>query len=206
MEFINQWVTQIIIFILLATIIDLLIPATSMKKYIKLIMGLILMLIFLKPVFFLFSIDFQSELTSSFEEIYEEEQDAKTIEKLTNDQKEDIQAVQVAYILEEMSAQLKSIAKDPLQNDYGAEIRDIDFIFMTAGEISLENLGEVIVYLDVTEDQGGKIRLVDEVIIGQDQSSQMTGDTHDEDIIQLLQEMWDLHDKKVAIKWEGGTS
>ena len=57
MTFLMEWVAQIILFIILATIIDLLIPQSSFQKYIKLAIGLILILILLNPVFSVLNID-----------------------------------------------------------------------------------------------------------------------------------------------------
>lgn len=206
MDIISQWVTQIIVFLLLAVIIDLLIPKTSMKKYIKLVMGLILMLIFLKPVFFLFSVDFQSELVSSFEQIYEGDDNGIMIESLTKEQKIDIQASQAAYILEEMTIQLKNVAEEPLLTEFHAKITDIDFLFLAETNISFENLEEIIVYLDESDGREGSIRTIEEIIIGQDQSTEIIEDDQNEDIKLLLQKIWELDDKKITIKQEGGTS
>lgn len=69
MEVIIQWVTQIILFIILAAIIDLLIPVDSMKKYVKLAVGLILILILLKPVFYLFNTDIEQAVETSINEL-----------------------------------------------------------------------------------------------------------------------------------------
>ncbi|MDY0396476.1 stage III sporulation protein AF [Virgibacillus halophilus] len=59
-------------FLLLATIIDLLVPANSMKKYIQFAVGLILILIFLKPVFYLFHIDMKQAIQTTFQEQQDE--------------------------------------------------------------------------------------------------------------------------------------
>ena len=206
MDIIIKWVTQIIIFLLLATIIDLLIPATSMKKYIKLVVGLILMLILLKPIFFMFSIDFQSELESAFTELYEEGNDVETIEYLTKMQKVDIQASQDAYILKEMAFQLKTLAKEPLLENHHAEILDIQFLFSTEQTPSLEELEEMIVYLSESDQEEGVVSTINEVIIGPDRSVESVEHDDNEQIKKMLQEIWELHDIELTIHWEGGTS
>src|SRR5690625_7052688 len=86
-DMLTQSVTQIIVFILLASIIDLIIPATAMKKYVNLVIGLILILIFLKPVFYLFDINIQQSLETSISQLYEEEMGEENIENLTKMQK-----------------------------------------------------------------------------------------------------------------------
>lgn len=208
MEFVRQWVTQIIIFLLLAVIIDLLIPKTSMKKYVKLVIGLILMLIFLKPVFLLFSIDFQSDLSSSFKEIYESDSNDQMIESFTKNQKIDIQASQAAYILEEMTTQLKNVAEETLQTDYQVEIAQIEFEFLNDEVISFESLEEIIVYLRKVDNQTGEIQPIDEVVIGKKQTAEDKEDVQgvqDEEIKLYLQSIWEVTDKQITINWEGGT-
>src|SRR5699024_37373 len=89
MDVLNQWVGQIIIFVLLATIVDLLIPATAMKKYIKLVVGLILILIFLKPVFHLFDMNIQKTLEDSYAQLDQDQGKLDNTEKLLEMQKKE---------------------------------------------------------------------------------------------------------------------
>src|SRR5690625_1558185 len=206
MDIISSWVMQIIVFLLLAIIIDLLVPTTSMKKYIKLVVGLILMLIFLKPIFYLFTIDLQSELSPSLESLYEGEMSLEMMEDLTKMQKVDIETVQAAYILEEMAFQLKDLAQEPLLENYHVEITNIEFSFFTEQEISFEGLEEVIVYLDESNHRAGIVNEIEEVNIGAKSKKENIENIQEENIKRLLQEVWELHHKNLSIIWEGGTS
>ncbi|HLR40481.1 MAG TPA: stage III sporulation protein AF, partial [Virgibacillus sp.] len=189
MDMLTQWVTQIIVFILLATIIDLIIPATAMKKYVKLVIGLILILIFLKPVFYLFDINIQQSLETSISQLYEEEMGEENIENLTKMQKKEIQASQDAYILEEMAVQLKTLAEDPLLENYQAVITNIDFEFSTEEKDTYEDLEEVIVYLQESEGEEGTVDAVEEVVINTDEPVENEKEEHDiEGVTALLQE------------------
>lgn len=205
MDLISQWVTQIIVFLLLAIIVDLLIPTTSMKKYIKLVIGLIFMLIFLKPIFYLFTIDIQDELSSSLENLYEGDMSVEMMEDLTNMQKVDIETVQAAYILEEMINELKVLAKEPLK-DYHVEISDIEFVFLTGQEMSFDNLEEVIVYLDEFKGENGIVSEIEKVNIGTEDNKETMEEKQEENIKLLLQEVWEIHPQILSIIWEGGTS
>ena len=208
MEIIVQWVTQIIIFLLLATIIDLLVPATAMKKYIKLVVGLILILIFLKPLFYLFTIDIEHSLKTTINQLYQEEISTDRIENLTKIQKEDIQASQDAYILEQLSTQLKELAKEPLVKGFQTEIYKIGFIFSEEQAISYESLTEVVVYIRKADLEEGAVSIVDEIIILAEESPDEEEETNDETypIQKLLEEVWEMKDKQLTIKWGGGTS
>lgn len=208
MDALIQWVTQIIIFLLLAAIIDLLVPATSMKKYIKLVVGLILILILLQPVFHLFNINIKNELKSSFLQLSEETSSNESVENLIELQKNEIQGSQDAYILEQMAVQLKDLAEDPLLEEHQAEIRDIQFLFLSEEDYTFENLEEVIVYLREAdeEDEEGAVDVVEDVEINTDDPVVEEEDQDSEEIKALLSEVWELRNKEVTITWEGGTS
>ncbi|WP_085991934.1 stage III sporulation protein AF [Oceanobacillus senegalensis] len=206
MELIIQWVTQIILFIILATIIDLLIPQTAMKKYIKLVVGLILILILLKPVFYVLSIDIEKALSSSFQQISETTNQNNSVENLIEFQKNEIENTQDAYILEQMAVQLIDIAGDPLKEEFQLEITDVQFTFNDAKDKTYEDLKEVIVYLKDFEEGEGEDSLVEDVVINTDEPVPKKEDRHDEKIKNLLKEVWELHDKQITIYWEGGSS
>jgi stage III sporulation protein AF len=50
MEWVSDWIRQIILIIFIATFIDLLLPSSSLERYVKLIMGLIIIVSILQPV------------------------------------------------------------------------------------------------------------------------------------------------------------
>ncbi|WP_010173532.1 stage III sporulation protein AF [Bacillus coahuilensis] len=62
MNYLIEWITNIIIFILLATVIEMLLPSNQMKKYTKMVIGLLLISIILTPLFKLLSQDFEQML------------------------------------------------------------------------------------------------------------------------------------------------
>jgi stage III sporulation protein AF len=208
MDALIQWVTQIIIFVLLATIIDLLMPSTSMKKYIKLIVGLILILILLKPVFYLFQIDIGSQLNRSFQQVIQQGNEGEDVESLIEFQKSEIETSQSAYILEQMAVQLTDLAEGPLLEDYQIEITDISFLFSQEDEISFEVLDEVIVSIrEIEEDGEGAVSIVEDVVINTEEPA-VTKDNEEEEkqIVSMLRDVWDLQEKELTIIWEGGAS
>src|SRR5699024_3807142 len=72
MEIFNDWITQIVLFILLGTVIELLLPDNRMKKYVNLILGLLLLLILTKPILYLFSVDTETVMRP-FEQFIQED-------------------------------------------------------------------------------------------------------------------------------------
>lgn len=208
MDLLINWVSQIIIFILLATIIDLLVPAGGMKKYIKFVIGLILILIFLQPIFHLFNIDIKQAVNSSLFALMEEESSNKEVENLIDLQKSEIESSASAYILEQMAVQLKDIAKAPLLEKYHAEIKDLHFTFPEGQAYSYEELEEVIVYLEESEAGEGAVNAVEDVVIdtGNQTKKKSESEVDLQGIESLLRETWELNDKKLTVIWEGGAS
>lgn len=203
MTFLMEWVTQIILFIILATIIDLLIPQSSFQKYIKLAIGLILILILLNPVFSVLNIDIREAVSSSMIKI-SNEKEISSMENLIDLQKKEIESAQHAYILEQMAVQLKNIAEPELKDAFAAEIANIEFVFENNRQASYENLNEIIVTLTEGKKEEGMMKAVEDVEINTDEPLKKLD--NDEEIIAYLEEVWELQDKKITIFWEGGTS
>ncbi|MGY0693026.1 stage III sporulation protein AF [Virgibacillus sp. FSP13] len=207
MDVLIQWVTQIVVFLIVAMIIDLIIPATAMKKYIKLVVGLILILIFLKPVFFLFDMNVEQALETSFSQLTEGKSDTESMENSIEMQKSEIQATQRAYILEEMAVQLKDLAKPSLAENYQAEIQDIKFQFFQEADppYDYEDLEEVIVYLGQIENEEGAVSIVENIEIDT-KDPVMNEDEQDvQEVKKLLEDEWEINAEKLTLVWEGGS-
>lgn len=203
MEFLTNWITQIIIFILLATIIDLLVPNTGMKRYIKLVIGLVLILILLQPVFTLFNLNIEGSLEQIYLTQFDDEGMIESVKDSIELQKKEIELTQGAYILEEMTVQLKQLANDSLRKHHNAEITDIVFVFADEELGTYEELSEVVVYLQEAAEGAEDVETIEKVII--DTKSHRFSE-NDDKIIQLLRDVWELKDKKITVYWEGGTS
>ncbi|MCJ2389064.1 stage III sporulation protein AF, partial [Limosilactobacillus fermentum] len=58
------WVSNIIVFVLLATVIDMLLPTSALQKYAKMVIGLLLIAIIITPILGLFNKDFDEILSA----------------------------------------------------------------------------------------------------------------------------------------------
>jgi stage III sporulation protein AF len=56
-EWLSDWLKQIVLLVLVATFIDLLLPNKSMERYVKLVMGLLIIMAMLSPIFTLLKKD-----------------------------------------------------------------------------------------------------------------------------------------------------
>lgn len=73
MSFLAGWVSNIIIFVLLATVIDMLLPNSALQKYAKMVIGLLLIAIIITPILGLFNMDFDDILTAATSEFEDQE-------------------------------------------------------------------------------------------------------------------------------------
>jgi stage III sporulation protein AF len=203
MEFLTQWVTNIILFVLLAVVIDMLLPNSSMQKYTKMVMGLLLIAIILTPIFKIISKDFESAIASIPDFKAPEEKNMKNLIDL---KKKEIQASQHAYILEEMAVQLKKDAEGELMEQYGLEIASIDF--ETNKETDLtnpENLQKVIVLLKQPDNGNTTVEAIKPVIINTETPLPSNKSTEEaETVAAFLSKKWNVTQGKVEVSIEGG--
>src|SRR6478672_5128226 len=120
MSFLASWISNIIIFILIATVIDMLLPSSSFQKYTKMVIGLLLIAIIITPILRLFHTNFDQLLASATVQF--KEGDENKLGNLTESKKKEIQAAQSAYILEQMAVQLKAGVEEELMKKYQLKI------------------------------------------------------------------------------------
>jgi len=200
MDFVQEWVTQIIIFLLIAMFIDLLLPQGSMQKYTKFALGLILVLIFLQPLFQFLKTDASSLLENSLSMSETEMDEIKNQIEL---EKKEIQASQRAYILNQTVVQLKEQAEGELIEKYGVAIQDIQFTFNDNDEeedLNWENVDMLTVYLQKVEKHSTE---VEEVVIDFEQQT-TEEDLPLDDIQQDVASFWEISKEKIDLIWEGG--
>lgn len=204
MDFIKEWITNIIIFVLLATVIDMLLPNSNYQKYTKMVTGLLLIAVILTPVLKLISNDFEEALASI--PVFEASGE-KNMENLIEMKKKEIQASQDAYILEQMMAvQLKSDAKEELMEQYGVEITEINLL--VAGNdkrASLENLQKVKVQLKHEDEEAGAVEVVKKININTEETLPSNRPNNDaEKIASFLAKKWNVNEEIIEVLVEGG--
>jgi stage III sporulation protein AF len=126
-NYFSAWITNIILFLFLAIIVDMLLPNSNMKKYAKFVVGLLLIIIIIHPLMKLFSEDFNVE--SILREInWEYMTSEKEMEKIIELKKKEIDATQRAYILEQMAVQLQKSVEKELMERFEVTISSIEVI------------------------------------------------------------------------------
>ncbi|MBN8190904.1 stage III sporulation protein AF [Bacillus sp. NTK074B] len=203
MSFLTDWITNIIIFVLLATVIDMLLPSSNMQKYAKIVTGLLLITIILTPLFKLMSTDFD-EVMNSID--FNGTSENNSVENVIEMKKKEIQASQHAYILEQMAVQMKQQAEKELMDEHGKVIEKI-----TVQADDLKNVPDsiskvAVLMKDKESETDSTIETVQNVEI--DTGSEARMKTSEEDtsrLASLLAKQWNLTPDKIIITVEGGT-
>ncbi|WP_377888558.1 stage III sporulation protein AF [Alkalihalobacillus sp. R86527] len=198
MDIITGWVTNIILLILVATVLELLLPNSSMQRYVKMVIGLMLMAVILSPLLTIFTEDFDAMLRSvTLNDSRTEIQMENSIET----KKSEIQASNSAYIEEQMAVQLKSQVEKELREQFNLEISGLS---LALGEVEGEkNIDQIVV--KVKEANGENVVSdIEAVSISISDSEEIEIDTDAKKVAYFLADEWKLYPNQVGVEVEGG--
>ena len=203
MSFIAGWISNIIIFVLLATVIDMLLPNSAFQKYAKMVIGLLLIAVIITPIIGLFHTDFDrilSEATSEFKD----QQRQEDLGNLTEKKKKEIQAAQGAYILEQIGSELRSEVEEELIEDYHMKISSIDVGVHEGENPSQETLEHIRILLEETEGDGEEtaIEAVAKITIDTGESTAGTEEKDSAAIKEFLADRWSVDEDIIEIAGE----
>ncbi|MFJ7975108.1 stage III sporulation protein AF [Peribacillus sp. NPDC096379] len=202
MEFITSWVTNIIVFVLLATVIDMLLPNSAMQKYAKMVIGLLLIAVIISPILKLFQSDFDDLLKIATSSI--DEKTNHQVENLTELKKKEIQAVQDAYILKQMAVDMRTGVEEELMDQYKMEIQSLNLEVKNKDQPSLpDDLQKISIVLQQTKDQTASVEVVAKVDIDTKQSSQKSSSDL-EHIRGFLAAKWAVDEEIIEFAGERG--
>ncbi|RDU35165.1 stage III sporulation protein AF [Neobacillus piezotolerans] len=203
MGFLIEWVTNIIIFILLATVIDMLLPNSSMQKYTKMVTGLLLIAVLLGPVLKIISGDFENAILSL--PALQEAGGMENSKKLIEMKKKEIQASQQAYILEQMAVRLKKEAEEELMERYGFRIAGVEIDAGKKDGQGIPNSIKKVAVLLTDREDSRHARTVEAVVISV--SSPAKKNVNEElrqSVASFLAEKWSVPESSLEVAIEGG--
>lgn len=210
MQFLTEWISNIILLIFLATILELLLPNSSLQRYVKMVVGLLLLSIIINPLFSIFSKDFNS-LISNIDLTYAQ---TENINFSIESKKKEIQSVQLAYISEQVAVQLKRQVEEEMVQQFNREIKTIDVILedFLEDENYLEHLIGISVHLGPLHEEetdsfeSKSIRPVALVEIDASKKVVAPGnsDNSEKEIHAFLSTAWKIPNEKITVVMEGG--
>jgi stage III sporulation protein AF len=196
MSFLTGWITNIIVFVLLASVIDMLLPSSNMQKYTKVVTGLLLIMIILTPIMKLLSSDFEEAMADIN---LEGPVETASVENLVEMKKKEIQASQRAYILEQMAVQMKDDVEKEMIEQYGLNVKHIE---LEAED--LENLPESIMSVSIVLDTSQEEAVTAIKPVEIDTTKRVPRNESTEKIGSMLSEKWNISRDKLVIMIEGG--
>jgi stage III sporulation protein AF len=206
MQFITEWIHNIIVFILLATVITMLLPNSGLQKYVKFVVSLLLIVLILNPLFKLLRTDINEVIASFNEKAYVAN---GNIENLIDVKKKEIQASQRAYILKQMAVQMEKQVAEGLDKEYGVTVTDVKLTVKEGKKDvqSAEDLtGVAVTVVKEEPKRSTTVETVKKVDINTDTPYQSRLDDETSSHIQnYLAREWQLEEKKISVVVEGGT-
>ncbi|PKR86034.1 stage III sporulation protein AF [Heyndrickxia camelliae] len=201
MHFLTEWIMNIIVFILLAMIVDMLLPSSAMKKYTKLVTGLLLIAIILTPVLKIFSQDFDSLMDQvSAKSIVNKNK----VENLIEMKKKEIQASQDAYKLKQVAVQMKKEVNKELIDRFGKSIDgDISITLKDQGKVSVDNIDKIVLYLKDEEDDNA-VAAIEPIKIDTQKPVDNQNSAEADSIITFLTSKWNITDQSIELHFERG--
>lgn len=65
-EWLGEWLKDIILIVLLASFVDLLLPNSEVQRYARIILGLLIILVILTPIIEIFDSDYSKSILTNF--------------------------------------------------------------------------------------------------------------------------------------------
>ncbi|WP_413379797.1 stage III sporulation protein AF [Alkalihalobacillus sp. 1P02AB] len=217
MSFIIEWLTNIILLILLATILELILPKNALQKYVKMVVGLLLLIVLLQPLFSIFTQDFDEWL---FTIASESEFQEKSIEESINLQKKEIELGQSAYISEQMAFLLTEQVDAHLEQSYSLKISEIEFELKENHLMdrlpTVDDIAFIRAHIDhIVDAESGELPEVKEVALVKIDTStpldlekdlEEAEDPILEDVKEDLAKSWEVPKETLSVVWKGGAS
>ena len=197
MELFIEWITRIVLFLLLAMVADTLLPSGLMKKYARLVMSILLLLIFLGPLLQLLQID-PEEMMSVANDRMNQEVQVGMLEDDIEKKKSEILEGQGAYKLEQVTQALKERLKEPLFEEQGLQLVGVEMTFFNEDQ-DMESLDRLVV--TVSQEQQTEARVEDVDISIQDDPAPEE-DERGEPVQLWIAEYLGLDQEQIEIRWE----
>lgn len=131
MAYIGEWVKHIVLLILMATFLDLILPNSSMRKYVKLVVGFLLILLILSPILQLFKLD-QDRLLLTIDQILEKKNRPLTLQM--EQEQSRIKVGQDQAIIDEVIVKWSEEIKVGIEKDFDVVVQHVTLDLQRSGD------------------------------------------------------------------------
>lgn len=191
MQFITEFAMSLIIFSLVATLLEMIIPNSNFKKYVQFVIGLVLVVIIFTPMAKLLRSDIDQKVSEGIESVTNDS--TNQVEELMNAQKGEILAGNQEYILNEFSKALKENANEEMVRKFSYSIDAIDIVLKDdKSEVDYENISEINVRIGSNENSESVLP-IEKIRIGEKNKSTNQQATRDLlEVQKFLIKTWEL--------------
>ncbi|MEC3885279.1 stage III sporulation protein AF [Halobacillus sp. HZG1] len=196
MEYLIEWITKIVLFLLLAMVADALLPSGVMKKYARLVMSILLLLIFMGPLLQILNIDPES-LIQRADQTMQQQMDAEVFEENVEAKKNEILEGQDAYKLEQVTQALAAEIETPLKEEQNLVLVNAEMTFHQQ-PYSLETLDK----LTLTLSRDEQTQSVEDVEISIMEEGETEEEKQDPELLKWIADYLDLNKEQIIIRWE----
>ncbi|MTT32681.1 stage III sporulation protein AF [Terrilactibacillus sp. BCM23-1] len=211
MSYLINWLTHVIFIVFFAIILDMLLPAKAFQKYVKLVIGLVIIVSLLDPLLKILHVDMdQAILKASMTN------DTSQTKNLINTNKSEIESEQAAYIHNTLVNKMKNYVKEALVDRYGLEIKQLKVKTSddTQNTLTVDQVAVVVGQTDPRDDMKDtkdEIKPVDHIQVDISNShstseNKIEAQEHAEikKVRQFLAKEWGIDEKVIQIQKEGG--
>lgn len=182
MPFLKSWITSIVMLVIFVTVVEMMVPANKYKKYIDLVIGVLIMITIIKPVFGLLS--FGNKNIDSMFNIAEG--------RFTYDI-DNIQKKQNELIIKLYKENLATQISEYIKNKYGLNVNAVNVSLNNDSSIyTLKNIS-----ISIAGKESGKITQVKKVVL--DSSSMDQKDNVIQNIKKDISVVYNLPIKNISI-------
>ncbi|MFK3937190.1 stage III sporulation protein AF [Alkalihalobacillus sp. NPDC078783] len=199
------WITGLVLLIMLAIILEMLLPNSSMRGYVKMVISLLILVAMLKPVLSLFTMDSDEWVRNlQASDPYE----TNSIESQINLQKSGLEEVRAAYISEQVADQLVEQAEETMRDTYSLEFASVEVLQETGqGGQEDEEAVEIHAVVRESEEQMEEQTTTREIQTVRVDLSKQPNEEETVDLLPVkkyLSESWEIPESKIMLYLEGG--
>lgn len=206
MAYLESWISQLVLILLFAVILELLLPSGDFQKYVRFVISLVLIVVLLNPVIQLFHLNPETLIQG-----VKTDQGSSQLSQASSQKKKEIESAQAAYIQEQMAVRLSDQVSGPLADRFGLRITRINLPADPAAADPLKNGIQVTVgKKGQASGNSGNAQTVTPVkpvsiqIGTLDQAATPAPSQKTDEIRSFLAQQWGIDKKLIGLRIEGG--
>lgn len=163
-EWLSAWLKQIVILVLIATFLDLLLPNNALDRYVKLVMGLLIILAMLSPILYLLNEEWDFTALNLENHLQQEEGAMESLDRIQQEG-ESLASGREGIVREQVEQQLAEEIGSEVSERFKRKVIAIDVKLQVDDEGAADGIEKVQMTVSTAqaEDKRQRVDSVDEV-------------------------------------------